>query len=656
MVGYGRDYPTVTAPKRAVRVPDDDVPCFCGSGRSLRQCCGRAVGPASKNAPGPSHAAEPADRLASLDMGSFLPGDVRRRLDESAAIRRELDMQASLRLAPAAPKSTAERRRASAKLSKMAVALREAGQLAQSVGLLQQAIAATPDDANLHFDLGLTLVRCVRHADAVAPLRRATELRPDFAKAHHTLAIAYEVMGRNADAIAALRRAIECAPNFTDAHMMLGVLLHRFERLEEAQESFRRAAAAGRNTTSGRICESFVLSEGGRFAEAAEVLRRAVRRDPTNSVACTTLGHVLANMGDLDAAIAQFERALTLPGIPVATWAALAQIKKITEADRPLVTAMETCLQRERLVQRDQMTLHFTLGKAYDDLRDYAQAIQHYDSANRIRRRLHPFNRDRLGCEVDATIAQYTERFFVDHCGDGLEDQTPLLVLGMPRSGTTLVEQVLSSHPQIAAAGELTFWRVNGTARIKTPSQVAEAGAARRLADQYLALLRSFSPTAARIIDKALFNFYWIGLVLQALPRARIVHCRRHPIDTCLSIYFTQFETISDFVADRDDLVFYYRGYLRLMEHWRTVLSPERFIDVDYEAMVAEPEQATRRLIEFCGLAWDPACLRPEENRRAVTTASIWQVRQPIYRSSLERWRCYEPWLGSLRELMPPQP
>ena len=644
----------MTVPKKAPRAPEGDIPCFCGSGRSLRQCCGRATGPVPKNAPGPTHVAEPADRLGSLDMGSFLPGDVRRRLDESDAIRRELDMQASLRrLAPAAPKSTAARRHAAAKLAKMVVALREAGQLAESAGLLQQAIAASPDDANLHFDLGLTLVQCMRHADAVAPLRRATELTPGFAKAHYALALACEVLGQNAAAIVALSRATACAPNFTDAHMKLGVLLHRSERLEEARESFRRAATAGRNTTTGRICESFVLSESGRFAEAAEVLRHALRRDSTNSVACTTLGHVLANMGDLDGAVAQFKRALTLPGVPVATWAALAQIKKITEADRPLVTAMETCLQRERLVPRDEMTLHFTLGKAYDDLRDYVQAIRHYDSANRIRRQLHPFNRDRLRGEVDAIIAQYTERFFGDHRRDGLEDETPLLVLGMPRSGTTLVEQVLSSHQQIAAAGELTFWRVNGTAQLKTPSQVADATAARRLAGEYSTLLRGFSATAVRIIDKALFNFFWIGPILHAIPRARIVHCRRHPIDTCLSMYFTQFETISDFVADRDDLVFYYREYLRLMEHWRTVLSPARFIDVDYEAIVTEPEETTRRLIEFCGLAWDPACLRPEENRRAVRTASIWQVRQPIYRSSVERWRCYEPWLGSLRELMP---
>ena len=321
------------------------------------------MGPAAKNTTGPGYAAEPINRPASLDIGSVLPSDVRQRLDESAAMRREMDMQASLRLAPAAPKSMAERRRTAAKFSKIAAALREAGKLTESLHPLQQAIAANPDDAELHFDLGLTLIRCLRHPDAVAPLQRATELKPGFAKAHYTFALACEAVGRNLEAIAALRRATEYAPKLMDAHMMLGTLLHRCERLEEAQESFRRAAVAGRNTTIGRIAESFVLSESGKLAEAAEVLRQALKRDPTNDMAHTALGHVLSNMGDLDGATAQFERTPKLLGDQIAIWAALLQIKKITEADGRLVTAMETHLRRERLVPRHKMTLHFTLGK-----------------------------------------------------------------------------------------------------------------------------------------------------------------------------------------------------------------------------------------------------------------------------------------------------
>lgn len=610
---------------------------------------GRAVKPTVPPASAPGS----FNPLLERGTAPLFPGNRSRSLDERAALRREMDLEAALRLAPQPPKNAAERIRAATRLSKTAAALRGAGQMVQSIHPLRQAVTMNPDDANLHFDLGLTLLRCMRYSEAALPLKRATELKADFTKAYYALAEVCEALGRNADAIAALRRTIECSPNFAKAHQMLGVLLHRTERLQEARASFHRAATAGRNTTLGRICESHVLSEDGRFTEAAEVLRRALVLDPKSHMACTTLGHVLANMGDIDGAIANFYRALTLPGDPVGGWAGLAQFKKFTEADRPIVAEIKTYVEREAVAPREQMTLHFTLGKAYDDLRDYERAMHHFDNANRIRHQLHPVSRDRLRHDVDATIARYTKGFFSERRGDGLRDETPLLVFGMPRSGTTLVEQILSSHDHIVGAGELIFWRDHWLELLKTASKVADAPLARHLGREYLNLLRNSSKTAERIIDKALFSFRWLGLIWQALPQARFVHCRRHPIDTCLSMYFTNFETITEFVADRDDLVFYYQQYLRLMEHWRSVIPSERFIEVDYEDLIAESEKTTRRLVEFCGVVWNPACLRPEENKKAVRTASIWQVRQPIYRTSLERWRNYKPWLGSLCELMP---
>ncbi len=167
-------------------------------------------------------------------------------------------------------------------------------------------------------------------------------------------------------------------------------------------------------------------------------------------------------------------------------------------------------------------------------------------------------------------------------------------------------------------------------------------------------MLRRIGPHAARVTDKSPSNFLWIGLIRSVFPGARIIHCRRHPVDTCLSIYFTNFGTPMPFANDKADLAFYWRHYAELMSHWRTVLSGERFHEVDYEQLVTDPETVTRRLIDFCGLGWDDACLRPEANGRVVRTASMWQVRQPIFRSSIDRWRCYEPWLGELRGLLDP--
>ncbi len=584
--------------------------------------------------------------LLGPDSGSsLLPDAVRERLDAGVQ---------GVGSGQAPPGTAAHRRRAAAGFVRAAAALRAAGRLADSIAPLRQAIAADPDEPGQHFDLGLTYLRLGRAVEALGPLLRAVELKPRFADAQYALGEAFEAVGRNGEAIAAYRRATECQPNFAQAHRKLGRALHRAERIEEAVASFRQAAKAGRGTTLGRVCEAHVLSEEGRFDEAAEVLRQVLARDKTSELARTTLGHTLANLGEIDAAVEQFQLALTLTDMPLGIWAALVQIKQLGEADRGLVAEMEAYVQRASLVPAGRMTLHFTLGKAYDDLQDYAQAMRHFDQANRIRGTLSPFDRDSLQRETGAVMATYTRQFFADHAQDGVDDDAPLLVFGMPRSGTTLVEQMVSSHPRVTGAGELTYWHGQWMALRKAGLNVADGATAKRAGAEYVSQLRRFSASAARITDKSLSNFHWLGLVLHAVPRARIIHCRRHPIDTCLSIYFTPFEAVLGFISDRDNLAFYYGQYQRIMAHWRSVLPPEQFMEVDYEALVAEPEGAARRLIDFCGLDWDPACAHPERNRRAVRTASVWQVRQPIYRRSVQRWRNYEPWLGALRGLAPP--
>ena len=234
-----------------------------------------------------------------------------------------------------------------------------------------------------------------------------------------------------------------------------------------------------------------------------------------------------------------------------------------------------------------------------------------------------------------------------------MDDETPLLIVGMPRSGTTLVEQIVSSHPAIAAGGELPFWprRPSGPGIAEATSLTPQS--AHDLSREYLALLRRIGPHASRVTDKAPFNFHRLGLIHLLLPKARIIHCRRHPVDTCLSMYFLHFSERIEFVSDKGDLAFAYRQYARLMEHWRAVLPPDRLIDVDYENLIADREAVTRRLIAFTGLDWHDACLEPERNERTVTTTSLWQARQPVYTTSVARWRRYEPWLGELRQLLP---
>ena len=234
----------------------------------------------------------------------------------------------------------------------------------------------------------------------------------------------------------------------------------------------------------------------------------------------------------------------------------------------------------------------------------------------------------------------------------GSPSELPALILGMPRSGTTLVEQIVSSHPEVRAGDELPFWNRAAEEFSRLGESESRKGFFSRVASDYEAALRAIAPAASRVTDKMPGNFLWIGLFHLAFPKARIIHCRRHPVDTCLSNYFTNFASPMPFTNDKEHLAFYYKCYRRLMAHWRAALPPGTMLDVDYEELVADRERMTRRMIGFLGLEWSDACLRPEDNPRIVRTASMWQARQPVYRSSTERWRRYEPWLGALAGLL----
>jgi hypothetical protein len=328
----------------------------------------------------------------------------------------------------------------------------------------------------------------------------------------------------------------------------------------------------------------------------------------------------------------------------------------MTESDRPMIERMLTAVADARLDVESRVAIEFGLGKAFGDLREHGESMRHYDEANSLRARTARLDRPSLVDRYDRLIARY-DRGTLERAAQELarparaDDELPVFIVGMPRSGTTLTEQILSAHPKVAAAGELPFWK-GGLREWGRGTTDPAAGALLSAVTEYCDLLRSYGPEVARVTDKAPLNFELLWLIRLAFPNARIIHCRRNPIDTGLSIYFSYFWAHQTYAFDKSDIVFFYRHYERLMAHWRSVLPPERFTEVDYETLVAEPEAESRRLIDFLGLPWDDACLAPENNVRSVKTASVWQARQPVYKTSVERWRRYEPWLGELRELL----
>jgi tetratricopeptide (TPR) repeat protein len=619
--------------------------CPCGSGREFKECCGAAR---------PAVASVSPPRNARPDRANFGPLSEAGRLREAAEEFRQWrhGVPAALPNAGDAAATPVPRQTGAAeRFRRQGVDLLRAGKLPAAITALRQAARLDPADAGAHRALGLALLRSGRLAEATASLELAIVLEEEVAIAHYHLAVALDRQGLNDKAIAAYRRAVELMPEMADGHRRLAGLLEAEGDVEEAAICYRRAAAADPDTTMGRLNEINAVLVDGEPRQAEALLRQAIALDPTSDRLHKVLGDVLALNGHFDEAIAAFDRALDLNPREVSAYHAAVQAKRCTEADRPRLDRMRATLASAGIGDSHRVFLHFAIAKLLDDLAEYRQAMWHFDQANAIKRRTARFDGSELAEHVDRLVARYTPDFFAANEALGVGDQTPLLIVGMPRSGTTLVEQILSSHPVVAAGGELRFWIKRGMSSGIAEASYLTAEAGHGLAREYLALLRRIGPQAARVTDKAPFNHIRLGLIHLLLPQARIIHCRRHPVDTCLSMYFTFFKERMDFVWAKADLAFAYRQYARAMEHWRAVLPRESFAEVDYEELIADREAVTRRLIAFSGLDWHDACLSHE---RTVRTASMWQARQPVYATSVARWRRYEPWLGELRELLPP--
>ncbi len=388
-----------------------------------------------------------------------------------------------------------------------------------------------------------------------------------------------------------------------------------------------------------------------RFQEAADLLQTTIRLDRNNVEACSLHANCMTALGRFDEAWQQYERVLELNPDNLRSYYQMVRLRKLSTADSPLLDRMRAAAAKN---PPDSMGVfvHLALGKALDDIGDYQAAMQAYNSASTLRQRLGRMDRAALSAAFDWLIGAFPQERPSGSAAAHAAERRPVFVLGMPRSGTTLIEQILSSHSQVVGAGELPFWNERGSELLARKPTGRLDTFANQAASDYLRNLDELAPEAARVVDKMPSNVMWSGLIHLAFPRATIFHCRRHPIDTCLSIYSTHFFGANPFTPrSKSDLVFYYQQYIRLMRHWQTVMPAEQLIDVDYEALVHDAEPRIRRLIAQCGLDWEDACLTPERNRRAVRTASMWQVRQPIYRHAAERWRRYEPWLGALRQL-----
>jgi tetratricopeptide (TPR) repeat protein len=537
--------------------------------------------------------------------------------------------------------------------------LRVAGQIDESIAISERLIKLSPKVPYGYNNLGHCAMIQQRFPDAASYFEKCVELDPGVSTFHHTLGLSYRNMGRGSDAIAELRKAIALKPDEAQVCADLADCLVREYKPEEAAMWFRKAYELSPDTIAGQMWRVKGLMEEGQVSDVIEIVTGILERDPDNARSHTILGSMYQAEGDFEKAAEHLKKAMELEPV-VKPYAAYVQCKKITEEDRWILDEIHKEVDHLTKKNPAHANYHYALGKAYNDLKEWEPAMREFQQANDLMLLQHAsFDRPKFTKITDLLMKTFTPEFFKANRHLGNESTRPIFIVGMIRSGTTLTEQIVCSHPDVGGVGELQYW-VRAAEDLATGISLQKADkfltpkeeTVKRWQEEYLAKLEELDPDSPYVTDKQPLNYMSLGLIHLAFPNAKFIHTRRNPVDTMISMYMTPFKNGIAFGHDKDRLVFVYRDYLRLMEHWRSVMPADRFIETDYEVLTEDPEPTTRRVIEFLGLPWDEACLRPEDNDRSVRTPSVWQVRQPVYKTSAKRWKRYEPWLGPFAELL----
>jgi tetratricopeptide (TPR) repeat protein len=531
----------------------------------------------------------------------------------------------------------------------LSFAMRRAHRIEEAIRWATVACRLEPNDPEALAHLGACHLDARQFDEAARCFEAARRIAPDSALVWHGAAKASEGLGNGPLALQQLKRAAELQP---DSPEILLALVQACSTQLENLQAIRYATRLVRLAPESPLAHlelARTLLEENRLSEAQEHLDRAIALGPADGPSYAVLGNLLQSLGRMDEAVHAFAKSIEIQPRQSAAYLGICQSRSLSSSDRPMIDRMADLAAAGDLSQSNLMLLDYGLGKAHEDLGGFERAMGHYDEANRIAYRSKfgegPFDQAGYADQFTRVIETFTPDLLANLTTSKGPD-LPILVVGMLRSGTTLTEQILSSHPDVASAGERTFWPNH---RSDEPGTDLEA-----LADDYRRGLRWIAPGATHVVDKMPDNYSMLGLIHMALPNARIIHVSRDPIDTCLSIYITPIRNHIGWLHDKANIVFAYREYLRLMAHWRSVLPGNRLLDVRYEDLVNDRETVTRRMIEFCGLPWRDECLRPEENRRHVVNPSFSQVRQAVHTRSIGRWRRYEPWLGPLGELLDP--
>ncbi len=530
------------------------------------------------------------------------------------------------------------------------------GDFKQAAELLHRAVLQRPADPMFHFSLGLASQQAGDPPAAIDGFERALSLKPDYFEAAVALGNVFQDQDAFERAEWSYRRALSLKPNALVAYINLTHTLRDQDKLEEAEACIREALRRDPNFAEGHNTLGNVLRAREKFSEAILAYERAIALMPDYTEALNGLGNTLRDCGRIDKAIDSFERAIEFrPDFAQGIYN-LAGCRRFN-ADDPLISRIRELLQNPNLDTKDRSRLHFALGRVLNDLGCYDDAFEQWTYANRLERERVEFDIREYVAYFENVRTAFSEEAFARNRGSGCTSTVPIFIVGMPRSGTTLTEQILASHPRVHGAGELTTlgaivdgYLLRPANKGAYPGYVSDLNGdmIRSAGEEYVNRVRLLNDTAGNICDKMPQNFVHLGLIALILPRAKIVHCRRNPIDTCVSCFSTQFTHSLPYTHDLNELGSLYRLYRDLMDYWKAVL-PIPIFELRYEDLVSDQERTSRAMLEFCGLPWDDRCLEFHKTERTILTASNVQARRPIYRDSVERWRRFEKHLDALR-------
>jgi Flp pilus assembly protein TadD len=545
-------------------------------------------------------------------------------------------------------------------INNLGLALHAIGHLGAARDALAKVVAAEPDAAQAYNNLGITEQSLGNLEGAAKAFRRCCELLPQHAEGWNNLGAVLQELGRTDEALEALERAVGIAPNLARAHFNLSRLRLVLDDVPAAEASVRRAIELEPHDTQYHVHLAYVLRFMERFDESLTVLRDALSQAPGDPVANNDIAVTLLMNGDFARAEQHLLAAIeSAPDMGVA-YENLSRARRFGPDDAPFMQRLESRAQAAQN-PADQAQFHFALGKMWDDRGDEQRAFTHFRTANAAARQLIEWDAGAHSAGVDQIIATFDENWLQGERMQpdyGDPSKAPVLIIGMLRSGTSLVEQILASHSQVLARGELDFF----TNVTQMMSQQVSAGQVpypqcalqlqsadmRSIAQAYLQHYFSGSLSARHFTDKNPLNFEHLGLIAAIFPNAKFIHVSREPMDTCLSIYNTHFSRELGFAYDLHEIGCFYKDYERLMTHWQEHLG-DRIIEVSYESLVGDQERETRALLGSLELDWEASCMDFHRTERMVGTASHWQVRQPMYADAVKRSQRYAPWLGDLR-------